>query len=54
MRVRKWRIIVLFRDNDSERFNASEFYFEDNILTIIDDGVKRVLIADYIKDITIY
>ena len=39
MRVRKWGIIVLFRDN---------------ILTIIDDGVKRVLRADYIKDITIY
>lgn len=54
MKVRKFRIIVLFRDNDSERFNAREFYFKDNVFTIIEDGFKRTLRADYIKDITIY
>ena len=54
MKVRKFRIIVLFRDNDSERFNATEFYFKDNVFTIIEDGVKRTLRADYIRDITIY
>lgn len=54
MKVRKFRIIVLFRDNDSERFNATEFYFKDNVFTIIENGVKRTLRADYIRDITIY
>ena len=54
MKVRKFRIIVLFRDNDSERFNATEFYYKDNVFTIIEDGVKHTLRADYIRDITIY
>ena len=54
MKVRKFRIIVLFRDNDSERFNATEFYFKDNVFTIIENGVKSTLRADSIRNITIY
>lgn len=54
MKVRKFRIIVVFIDNGCERYNASEFYFKDNVFTIFEDNVKWALRADCIKDITIY
>lgn len=54
MKVRKFRIIVVFTDNDCERFTTSEFYFKDNVLTIMDGYLKRTLKADYIKEITIF
>lgn len=54
MKLRKFRLLVVFKDNVCERFVTTEFYFKDNVLTIMDGYVKRTFIADYIKEITIF
>ena len=48
------RIMVEFKDSDSERFVTESFSLDSGILTIKQDTVKRTLRLDSIKTIYIF
>ena len=48
------RIMVEFKDSDSERFVTDSFSLDSGILTIKQDTVKRTLRLDFIKTIYIF
>jgi hypothetical protein len=48
------RIMVEFKDSDSERFITNSFSLDSGILTIKQDTVKRTLRIDFIKSIYIF
>ena len=48
------RIMVEFKDSDSERFVTDSFSLDSGILTIKQDTVKRTLLLDFIKTIYIF
>lgn len=48
------RIMVEFKDSDSERFVTDSFSLDSGILTIKQDTVKRTLRLDFIKTIFIF
>lgn len=50
----KVRIMVEFKDSDSERFVTDSFSLDSGILTIKQDSVKRTLRLDCIKSIYIF
>lgn len=48
------RIMVEFKDSDSERFVTDSFSLDTGVLTIKQDTVKRTLRLDFIKAIYIF
>ena len=48
------RIMVEFKDNDSERFVTDSFSLDSGVLTIKQYNVKRTLRLDFIKSIYIF
>jgi hypothetical protein len=48
------RIMVEFKDSDSERFVTDSFSLDSGMLTIKQDTVKRTLRLDFIKTIFIF
>lgn len=48
------RIMVEFKDSDSERFVTDSFSLDSGILTIKQDTVIRTLRLDFIKSIYIF
>lgn len=48
------RIMVEFKDSDSERFVTDSFSLDSGMLTIKQDTVKRILRLDFIKTIFIF
>lgn len=48
------RIMVEFKDSDSERFVTDSFSLDSGILTIKQDTVKRTIRLDFIKTIYIF
>lgn len=48
------RIVVEFKDSDSERFVTDSFSLDSGILTIKQDTVKCTLRLDFIKSIYIF
>ena len=48
------RIMVEFKDSDSERFVTDSFSLDSGILTIKQDTVKCTLRLDFIKTIYIF
>ena len=48
------RIMVEFKDSDTERFVTDSFSLDSGILTIKQDTVKRTLRLDFIKTIYIF
>nr|DAQ76984.1 MAG TPA: hypothetical protein [Caudoviricetes sp.] len=48
------RIMVEFKDSDSERFVTDSFSLDTGVLTIKQDTVKRTLRLDFIKTIYIF
>lgn len=48
------RIMIEFKDSDSERFVTDSFSLDSGLLTIKQDTVKRTLRLDFIKTIYIF
>lgn len=48
------RVMVEFKDSDSERFVTDSFSLDSGLLTIKQDTVKRTLRLDFIKAIYIF
>lgn len=48
------RIMVEFKDSDSERFVTDSFSLDSGILTIKQDNVKRTIRLDHIKTIYVF